>query len=168
MIVNILGLGDSNRHYKPKCGEIAIGVNDIGNYFDVDYFICVDRPHKFNDERLNAIIDNPAPLYTHLKEWQTLRDNVELIELSYGRGSIKELDTDRFCHSNNSTYVAIILAYKIGATEIHLYGVDFNNHKHIKDSLLDSALTDFKILFKALIEKGIKINITKESKLSNF
>ena len=165
MIVNILGLGESIKHYKPKANEIAIGVNDVYKHFNVDYFVCVDKPHKFEDERLMAIIDNPAPLYTHLPDWWKLRNNINLIELSTGRGILKELDSEKFCHSNNSTYIAVILAYKLGATEINLFGVDFNSHKHIKDNVLKVAINDFKLLFLALKSKGIKINITKESKL---
>lgn len=165
MIANILGLGESIKHYTKNKDEITIGVNDIYRYFEVDYFICVDRPHKFEDIRLNAIIDNPAPLYTHLSDWHKLRNNVKLIELSTGRGTLKELDSYKFCHSNNSTYIAVILAYKLGATQINLYGVDFNSHKHIKDNVLEVAINDFKALFKELRSKQIKINITKESKL---
>ena len=165
MIANILGLGESIKHYKPKVNEIAIGVNDVYKHFNVDYFVCVDKPHKFEDERLMAIIDNPAPLYTHLTDWWKLRNNINLIELSTGRGILKELESEKFCHSNNSTYIAVILAYKLGATEINLYGVDFNNHKHIKDNVLEQAVSHFKLLFLALKSKGIKINITNESKL---
>ena len=92
----------------------------------------------------------------------------ELIKLNSGRGNIKEIESENYCYSNNSPYVAVVLAYKLGATTINIYGVDFNTHKNFKDNMLLAAIKDFKVLFDYLKSKGIKINVTKSSKLNFY
>lgn len=168
MVVNILGLGESLGDYTRKENEVAIGVNDIYSFEYVNYFVCVDRPSRFTEERKEAIVNCPATLYTHLNDWCLLRDNVRLINLSTGRGNLAEIDSEKFCYSNNSTFVAAILAYKIGATEINFFGVDMNTHDNLKDNVLKQALNDFEALFKILKSKGIKINTPEISKLNQI
>jgi len=165
--INIIGLGLSNQRYEVD-NNISIGVNDSLKYFETDYLVCVDLPKKFNSNRLKYIVNNKAQLYTHLNDWNSYRSNNTIIKLAKGRGSLKELDSDSFCYSNNSTYVATILAYKLGAKEINLYGVDFNNHSNIKDTIKDQAIKHFVELSEALDLRSIKLRTTKESSLSAY
>lgn len=167
MVIDVLGLGPSLERYKPS-SNITIGVNDIYKYFRTNYFIVVDLPKKFTSERLRNIVNHKAILYTHLDCWKSYHNKVELIQLANGRGNLKELDSEKYCYSNNSTFVACILAYKLGAKEINLYGADFTNHKHIKDSVKIQAIQHFIDLSRELKERDVQLRVTKESSLSDY
>ena len=168
MIINVLGLGESLKDFKQD-GSITIGVNDIWKYHKTHYIVCVDRINAFSVERFKTIHHSkPIKFLSHLEEWQPLMPTFELIKLNSGRGNIKEIESENYCYSNNSPYVAVVLAYKLGATTINIYGVDFNTHKNFKDNMLLAAIKDFKVLFDYLKSKGIKINVTKSSKLNFY
>jgi hypothetical protein len=65
--------------------------------------------------------------------------------------------------------VACILAYKLGAKEIVLHGVDLIDHPHIKGHSKEKALLDYKNLNKAFNSRGVKLFVgSKDSSLSNF
>jgi hypothetical protein len=168
MKVDVLGLGDSLKEYKYE-GNLSIGVNDIYKYHSVDALVLVDKPGRFEKERLKTIKESkPAIFYSHLKEWSNLVDNFKLIDLIGPRGSLKGIESDKYCYSNNSTFVAVVLAYKLGATEINVFGADFKTHPNFKDRLLEVALDDFKQLFLYLKSKGIVLNVSEGSKLKEL
>ena len=167
MIIDVLGLGESIADFKDS-SNITIGVNDIAKYWQTDYTVCVDRINAFEVCRLSTIIKStPIKFYTHLEEWKRIMPTFELIELSKGRGNINDIE-NTFAYSNNSVFVAVVLAYKLGATEINIFGADFNTHKAFNGNMLLAALDDFKKLFDYLKEKGVKINVTKSSKLNEI
>lgn len=159
MTINVLGLGDTLQSFNHD-GNITIGVNDIQRYVNTDYVVCVDHPSVFSPERLEAIKDSDCiGFYTQLEDWKQLVQNVNIIEFNRGRGLIDGLDTDKFCYSNNSPYVACILAYKLGAKRIVLWGVDFNDHPHLNGASRDKAFRDYKELQKALNKRGVSIEV---------
>lgn len=165
MKIDVLGLGDSFKEFTPS-KNITIGVNDIYKTYKVDYLILVDKPERFTKDRLKTIIEStPLKFYSHINDWERLVPNFCKINLAKGRGNIEHIETQDLCYSNNSTYVAVVLAYKIGAKEINLFGIDFNNHKFIKDSILETTKKDFKQLINYLKSKGVKVNISKGSSL---
>jgi len=161
MEIDVLGLGESIKEFKPN-GNITIGVNDIAKYFKTDYLVVVDKPERFTKKRLETIVNHRCKMFTHLKEWLPYR-KVNLIQLAYGRGSLNDIETERYCYSNNSTYVAVVLAYKLGATKINIFGADFNSHPTLNTQ---TVLIDFKRLFDYLKGKGIEITVTKQSRLN--
>lgn len=163
MIIDVLGLGESLKDYRPS-KNLTVGVNDINKYYRTNYFVVVDRITAFSPDRLNNIVNHKAELFTHLDEWSDLR-SINLIELANGRGSLKDLDSDLICYSNNSTFVACVIAYKLGAKVINLYGADFNTHQNFKDSMLEQTLKDFYNLNLEFKKRGVDFNATKQSKL---
>jgi superoxide dismutase len=168
MVVDVLGLGESVKEYKPS-KNLTIGVNDISKYHNTDIVVCLDRIHKFNRQRALNIVNNTGVLYTHLFEWKNLKKNIKIIELAKGRGTLDALnEIDVYPYSNNSTYLAVVLAYKKGAKIINLYGADFNTHKNFKGNLLKQALKDWKNLSEILKLNGCTLKVTKQSKLSEF
>lgn len=167
MKVSVLGLGESVNEFKPN-GSITIGVNDIWKHHPTDYIVCVDRINAFTVKRLRTIMfSKPKKFFTHLEEWKRIMPTFELIELSKGRGNLNDID-NTFAYSNNSVFVAVVLAYKLGATEINIFGADFNTHAAFNGNMLFAALDDFKRLFDFLKDKGIKITVTKSSKINQI
>ncbi len=168
MTVDVLGLGESIKEYKPS-KNLTIGVNDIAKYHNTDIVVCVDRIHKFNRQRASHIIRNTGTLYTHLPEWKNLKKNTKIIELAKGRGTLGTLnEIGVYPYSNNSTYLAVVVAYKKGARVINLYGADFNTHKNFKGNLLKQAMKDWKNLSEVLALNDCTLRVTKQSKLSEF
>jgi uncharacterized Rossmann fold enzyme len=79
-------------------------------------------------------------------------------------------------HFVNSPYVATILAYKLGATNIGLIGVDFTDghfyntsdgpHPVIKVNYLKRVNNSYQILRSELEKRGVKLyNLSKTSRL---
>jgi hypothetical protein len=169
MKVHVLGLGDSLEYYKPD-NNITIGVNDIHKYYKTDYVVCIDHLFAFPKDRLETILKTKCKgFYSQIVDWGMMIPSFKLIEFNIGRGFLHELDNDKFCYSNNSPFVACILAYKLGAKEIILHGVDLIDHPHIKGNSKEKALLDYKNLNKAFKSKGVNLFVgSKDSSLSNF
>lgn len=155
MTIEILGLGESLSEYVPN-GNITIGVNDIHSRIKTDYVVCVDVHEAFNRERLEVIKETKCKgFYSQLDCWQLL-PNFNKISLS----RICELnDVDKFRCSNNSPFVACVLAYKLGAKKIVLWGVDFRTHQHLKDASFLRALDHYKWLKSELKKNGCDLVI---------
>jgi len=165
---DVLGLGESLKEYKPS-GNKTIGVNDIWKHYSVDYLICIDRPSGFSKERFKTILNSkPIKFFSHLEDWKIYNPNFELMILTSPRGSLDNIEGTGICYSNNSMFVAVVMAYKLGAKEINIFGADFNTHPNFQDNKIHTTLKDFKKLFLYLKSKGIKINISKGSKLNQF
>lgn len=169
MIVDVLGLGESLKQFKPTCGHVTVGVNDIFKYHPVDYLVVVDPPRRFTKERMQTIVcSNPQKFYTMNDEWRSLVTKFQKLNLGGPKGCIKNIEGKTIPYSNNSTFIAVVIAYKLGAKEINVYGVDFNTHPNFRSTGLETALRHFKQLFSYLKSKGVKINISKGSRLNEL
>ena len=169
MTIHVLGLGNSLEYYKPD-NNITIGVNDIHKYIKTDYVVCVDHLFSFSKDRLETILKTRCKgFYSQIVDWGLLIPSFKLIEFNSGRGSLQELDNDKFCYSNNSPFVACVLAYKLGAKNIILHGVDLIDHPHIKGNSKEKALLDYKNLNKAFKSRGVNLFVgSKDTNLVSF
>lgn len=185
MKVSIIGLGATAKDFKPD-GSISIGVNDVQG---CDYQVCVDRPSAFTNERISNFksiaidylsevaqsykiydeLDFVMPtfkMFTQINEWkELLRIEIEPIELkaiaAHGDRWGKFIPS-----SNNSPFVACGVAWKFfAATEIYLYGVDFQDHPNINGAMREQAVEDFKLLQKILNVRGCFIYPHQDSYL---
>lgn len=144
--VHVIGLGETAKDFK-KDGNWTIGVNDVQG---CDMQVCVDRPQAFKMKRELAIRNlNNLCFYSHLDDWSTIRGffkiNLKNIAAHNDRWS------DFIPSSNNSPFVACGIAYYLhDATEIRLWGVDFNEHPHIKDEMREQAVKDYGLLNEKL------------------
>lgn len=170
--VSIIGCGETASQWDGK--GFSIGVNDCWRFGKpTDYLVVVNTKKQFTEERLNWIIrSQPERLYTHSEDYRhDFPESIffKLKEDCFQKWRGKLIDsTVQF--SKTSPFVAISLAYSIGAKTINLYGVDFNNHKTYNPSNTSDFLheiNNYKSLFQQLKAKGITINCTKESYLNN-
>lgn len=165
---SILGLGESLKNFSPN-GSVTIGVNDIYKHFPADYVVCVDTPDKFNPERFKTITtSNHKKFFSHLPEWHPHIQNFQLIKLFHGRGNFSNIDSDLIAYGISSPIVACIIAYKMGAKQIDLYGVDFNTHPQFINKNLQRAIKEFILLNAEFKKKGIKMTCQKESRLNGL
>lgn len=186
MIIHVLGLGETLATYKPD-GNITIGVNDIFKHHNVDYLVCVDRPLRFSKERLEIIRkSNPVKFFTInelYNDWRPIVQNLQGFQTAERRGIYNNEildDQNKICFSNNSTFVAACISYKIIKANykniIHpnkpdtiiLNGCDFNTHTAFKDNSMKIVLAHFKELLIQLNNRGVNLFVSSsESKLSS-
>lgn len=171
MKIDVLCLGDSIHRYE-FCGNTTIGVNDINKLFPdtpVDFLVCVDLPSAFTKERLHTIEKSfCVAFFSPFNEWKS-HTSFQKITLAPGRSNMKMFDNkDLVSYSNNSAFVACVMAFKLGAKEICLYGADFTSHPNFTGQSFKRAIDDFKSLHALLSERDVKLSVTKESMLSLF
>lgn len=173
-IIDVLGLGETILDYKP--GNETVGVNDIFKFHKIDHLLVMDKPNRFSKERLSTILlSTPKKFYSNVKDetgyvWEKLVKNFVPIETERGRGFVNTLDSKEFSISNNSTFTACVLAYKLGAKKIVMYGVDFINHPHLSaENSFSNVLNHFKTLKSALNNRGVELFVSsKKSRLSEI
>lgn len=163
MKINVIGLGKT-RHTANKLGGVmmSVGVNDIFRYCYVDHVVILDYPSRFTPERLDVIKKStPLSVITHIAEWQKYFSNVQVIKLAKFRGDISELDTLAYPYSISSPYVACVHAYKLGASEIIMHGVDYTEHPTLSESdKLKTTKRNFYDLFVALQKRGVGLFVS--------
>lgn len=171
MKITVLCLGESVHRYEIST-DTTIGVNDVNKYFPdtpVDYIVCMDKPDSFTPERLHTIRHGWCKKFFTPHEHWADHYRYEKIQLGRGRRNLKELDDpNRVVYSNNSAFVATVMAYRMGAKVINIYGADFINHPGFVGRSFHLAMEDFRGLYKMLKDRGVEVYVTKESALSLF
>lgn len=156
-IINVLGLGDSLKLFIPD-GNITIGVNDIWSRVRADYIVCLDTRDRFVPDRLKVIDESkPIEFFSQLDDWKD-RSDFKKIELQPDFPNYKcQINTAKLPKSLCSPFVATAIAYKLGANEIHLYGVDLINHPHLGPDSCEQIKLHFKNLKIALAQNNCKL-----------
>ena len=171
MEIDILALGQSIDKYRDS-GNITIGVNDIFKIHPVNNLVVVDTPSVFNATRLHTIINStPNKFYSCSNDWRTMVSNFQHIKLDKFPGCLDGLDDrELVCYSNNSAFVATVIAYKMKAKRIVLYGVDFTAHHFLSQKeILQTQLKHFSNLHSKFKEMGVELYVAdKRSELSKF
>lgn len=159
LLMKSLVTGLSASKYFSTEYDLTIGVNDCP--FPTDHLIICDHPRVFSHERLQIIQDHPGWLFTHIREWMQLRQ-AELIALTKDRSDVSNLESDRYQHSISSPFIACVHAFKSGATEIHLAGVDLNGHPHLgQDHNIKKCQIDFGNLAAEMKKHGCKLGLIR-------
>lgn len=162
----VLGLAPSALLYEPD-NRLLIGVNDAEKYHKVNHLIVIDPPRAFSKERLNIIKKSTPELFlSQLNDWNFIK-NYKQIKLASCRSQLDEINYENvYPYSIMSPYVAIIHAYKLGAKEITLYGVDITDHETLSNPIKkERVLTDIKALNLFLQRRGIELNVFNKSSL---
>lgn len=161
MTIHVIGKGESKEFFKHD-GNITIGVNDVNKWIKTDHIVVVD-PMDAYKEGHETYRNSNAMFWSQLEDNRNYVKNFTLIELARGRGVLDEFDSDRFVYSITSPFVAVHLAYKLGAKNIVMWGVDFNTHPNFDtDSLRNRALKDFGNLRKKLNERDVNFYVGHE------
>ncbi len=151
-------------------GATVIGVNDVSRLVKPDYLLVVNPKSDFPAERWAWIEKNDClaclTQYADSPVWNAK-------QFKQGIQGCRLEDSGRVCHSTNSPYMAVVIAYLMGATQIGLLGVDFTENwffqkgKHPLADKFAQIDHDYNQLWKALNEKGVGFwNLSPESRLS--
>ena len=156
----VLGLGQTLKFLDSREFDFTVGVNDIYSRFKADYVVCVDFRQRFTPDRLMTIDSTVCMgFFSQLEDWRSM-PNYQRINLKAPGPTLQG-----YGYSNNSPFVAVQVARKLGAKEIVLYGCDFHqDHKFFKHKNAQfSALQGFKELRKLYDTIGVKIYVGHDS-----
>lgn len=163
--VDVIGLGQSVKHYDKNSKNMSIGVNDSWKIVKSELMVIIDPPELWQSSedkpRLPFIImARPKFFFTNREGWKGKIHNYTPIQLYPFRADILSINyPDHVSNSFNSAFVAAVLAYKLGAKKINLWGVDFVGHKNLGTPyLMKECIQDFIVLRKLLAERGVVLN----------
>lgn len=172
MIIDVLATGPSLNRFNKENRNKRVGVNKIVRQHRVNYLVCVDVASSFNKDVIEYF--KRGYMYdlffsNHKNEWSNIIPSGKFrhIELERARGVIN-LHSNKLPQSVSSPYVAVALAYKIGAKIIDLYGADYNNHPSFGEDRVQTILTHFDQLQTALLQNKCSMRCTPESRLSEI
>lgn len=152
----IVGCGQSAENWKPY-GH-SIGVNDAFKWGKpLDSLLICNRPEQFNSTRIETILKtNPKNFYTHKNNWAELFPRYIKINIVSWYGVLNPGQV--YC-SDSSPFIAISLAFTLGAKQIVMYGCDFKNHHIFNDnnSSAKTEIANYIQLFSALKQKGCEV-----------
>jgi hypothetical protein len=171
----VCGCGVSLLTFKDHAKDfITIGVNDVSKLFTPNYLVVTDSPMRFGEKRRTEVNASQASyLFTCAKGWR----HPNIVSFELGRKGGKSLDNpSTIDHFVNSPYVAVGLAYKLGAKTIGVIGVDFTDghfynpkdgpHPVIQINYLKKVNSAYQAIAMELDKRGIKIyNLSSSSRV---
>jgi len=162
----VCGCGMSLLGFKPVHQDfITIGVNDVPALFDPTYLVVTDHPVRFSKSRQDLINgSNVKAMLTCVKGWRHER----MVMFEIGKRGVGNLSNpNKVDHFLNSPYVAINIAYKMGARKIGMIGVDFSNghfyspkdgmHSLSRMGYMKDINAGYRIISKELERNGAKL-----------
>lgn len=125
-LFTVIGCGNTAKYWIPR-GH-SIGCNDMLKFGKpVDSLLVCNRPAEFTPERFQTIINsNPKNFYSHKGDWKTWYPGWKKISKVGWYGT---LHREQVYTSSTSPFIALSLAFHLGATEIIMWGCDFKDHK---------------------------------------
>lgn len=158
MTVSVIACGESAREwYKTPC-DLSIACNDAFKFgHQPDQLVIINFQRKFDQKRLDTILaTRPKKVWTHTSTWQKHFNNAVVMKLTTFSGYVRK---DHIYASKTSPIVAISLAIKQKATDIILFGVDFQNHrsysKNTKEGIYE--IKTYLRFFEQIKKLGINI-----------
>ncbi len=161
MIVSVVACGESAWDwYKTPC-DLSIGVNDCCRFWHpVNQLLLINQPKSFTPERLETIKNSKFDkVLTHSGTWDKIFPQAEKIRM---QSFSKHLEKGHVYSSKTSPFVALSLAFNLGATNVILHGVDLVNHHAIKDKLLSYEIRNIQAFTKLLEDQGCNVWLAKD------
>lgn len=174
--VVVCGCGESLNLLEHPERFVTIGVNDVGRCFTPDYLVVVNPRSQFSGDRFRYVEGSNAKyLFTQFGDLGVAHPDVVRIELgSYGGTDFTDPRVLHF--TQNSPYVALCLAVRMGARRIGLIGVDFTEHHffartgvHTLASRFGAIDREYGRLAEACKALGVEVfNLSPVSRLTAF
>jgi hypothetical protein len=160
MTASVIGCGESAKDWFNNPCDFSIGVNDCKKWgHDPDYLVLIDSKvnFKFEPDRLKTIQNTKAKkVFCHGPTWREIFPNYEFIRLQTFNKYLKKGHV--YC-SKSSPFVAVSLAFNMGATDIMLYGCDYVNHHSLKlgTRVFDYEMRNWQKFASMLRENGTQL-----------
>lgn len=171
----VCGCGPSLLELESPASHITIGVNDVGRLFDPTYLVVLNPRAQFKGDRFHHVEQsNARALFTQL-DLGPVKPPVVKFRLGRYAGTDTSGD-ETLDYTQNSPYVAVCLAARMGAARIGLVGVDFTDGHFFADTgrhALSGRLKDIDVqygrLAAALAARGIAlVNLGAASRLRSL
>ncbi len=174
----IAGCGSSLNYYSDFSKYYVIGVNDIERILTPDFLVVVNDARTFMRGRWEYVRDSLSPvIFSHIDNPGPITRSSHLVKINIGERSNPNLDRmDRVDYTMNSPYMAIIIAYQLGAKKIGMVGVDFtqdhffsNTGTHKLAKHAKNIDMEYSILRNELEKRGVKVaNLSPISLLESW
>jgi hypothetical protein len=174
----VSGCGSSVNKFDDFSKYYVIGVNDIERVLTPDFLVVVNDYRTFARGRWEWVKNSNSPvIFSHLNPPGPINHPDKLVQIKIGNKSNINLDKmDSVDHTLNSPFMAIIIAYQLGASKIGMVGVDFTQNHFFADTgthkltrnlkIIDS---EYDLLGKELVKRGVKIaNLSFESGICSW
>lgn len=156
MVVDIVALGASASNWEKH--DSSIGVNDCWKFGKpTDALLVANRPQQFIRDRFQTIINSkPTVFYSNTANWSQWFPGWKKLNMVAWYGS---LHPGQQYLSETSPFIAMTLAYNLGAKDIILWGVDFRDHHLFNEGnpQTEREVNTYLQLIEALKEKGVNV-----------
>jgi hypothetical protein len=174
----VAGCGSSLNYYTDFSKYYVIGVNDIERILTPDFLVVVNEVRTFMRGRWDYVRDSLSPvIFSHLDNPGPITRQAHLAKINIGERSNPNLDRmDRVDYTMNSPYMAIVIAYQLGAKKIGMVGVDFtqdhffsNTGTHKLTKHTKNIDQEYLVLRNELEKRGVKVaNLSPISLLESW
>lgn len=174
----VAGCGSSINIYDDFSKYYVIGVNDIERILTPDFLVVVNDHRTFMRGRWEYVRDSLSPvIFTHLDNPGPITRSSHLSKIKIGSRNSPNLDDlTTVDYTMNSPYMAIIIAYQLGAKKIGMVGVDFtqdhffgNTGSHKLSKHVKNIDQEYLVLKNNLEKRGVKVaNLSPISLLSSW
>jgi hypothetical protein len=174
----VAGCGSSLNYYTDFSKYYVIGVNDIERILTPDFLVVVNEVRTFMIGRWDYVRDSLSPvIFSHLDNPGPITRQAHLAKINIGERSNPNLDRmDRVDYTMNSPYMAIVIAYQLGAKKIGMVGVDFtqdhffsNTGTHKLTKHTKNIDQEYLVLRNELEKRGVKVaNLSPISLLESW
>jgi len=174
----VAGCGASLKYYSDFSKYYVIGVNDIERILTPDFLVVVNDHRTFMRGRWEHVRESLSPvIFTHLENPGPITRSSHMSKIQIGSRNAPNLDNLSVVdYTMNSPYMAIIIAYQLGAKKIGLVGVDFTQDHffaktgtHKLSKHLRNIDHEYEVLKNNLENKGVKVaNLSPISLLGSW
>ena len=174
----VAGCGSSLNYYTDFSKYYVIGVNDIERILTPDFLVVVNEVRTFMRGRWDYVRDSLSPvIFSHLDNPGPITREAHLAKINIGERNNPNLDRmDRVDYTMNSPYMAVVIAYQLGAKKIGMVGVDFtqdhffsNTGTHKLSKHTKNIDQEYLVLRNELERRGVKVaNLSPISLLESW
>ena len=174
----IAGCGASISYYSDFSKYYVIGVNDIERIMTPDFLVVVNDYRTFMRGRWDYVKESLSPvIFSHMDDPGPITRSSHLSKIKTGsRGVLNLDDLSTVDYTTNSPYMAIIIAYQLGAKKIGMVGVDFtqdhffsNTGTHKLSKHISNIDNEYLRLRNDLEKRGVKVaNLSPISALQSW
>lgn len=170
MTYHIIACGDSAKHWHGQ--GLSIGLNDFYKHGKKTTIMGIfNHRSKFTPDRLDTILKTrPIKFYGDSDSWSNHFPDMIRVKLRSWDGILRK-EPDRLTHANTSPFIAMSLAYNLGASKIILWGADFESHRmwNKTNPEMQTELRQYRQFTDALRREGVKVHLgAKGSLLEEF
>ncbi|NBU97817.1 MAG: hypothetical protein EBS19_06335, partial [Spirochaetia bacterium] len=162
----VAGCGSSINLYDDFSKYYVIGVNDVERILTPDFLVVVNDHRTFMRGRWDYVKNSLSPvIFSHLDDPGPINRSSRLSKIKIGSRNSPNLDNlSAVDYTMNSPYMAVIIAYQLGAKKIGMVGVDFtqdhffaNTGTHKLSKHLKNIDQEYLILKNHLEARGVKV-----------